>query len=52
MLAEIISIFYQSTNQIPVFGKKTPKCDGTLIRSEGHLGEFTVPTGKQHDEWL
>ena len=31
-----------STNQRPAFGGKSLECDGMLIMSEGHLGEFTV----------
>ena len=31
---------------------KSLKRDSTLIRSEGHLGEFTVLILKQCDEWL
>ena len=27
-------------------------CDGMLIRSEGHLDEFTVLIWKQYDVWL
>ena len=32
--------------------QKMRKHDGRLIRSEGHLGEFTVPILKQYDESL
>ena len=42
----------QSTNQRPAFGGKSMEHDGTLIRSEGHSAEFTVPIWKQYNEWL
>ena len=41
-----------STNQRPAFGRKSLECDGTLIRSEGHLGELTVPTRKEYHKRL
>ena len=41
-----------STNQRPAFGRKSLECDGTLITSEGPLGELTVPIWKQSHEQL
>ena len=40
------------TNQRSAFGGKSLEPDGTLIRSEGHLGESTVPTRKEYHKWL
>ena len=40
------------TDGRPAFDEKSLERDGTLIRSEGHLGEFTVPIWKQYDQWL
>ena len=33
-------------------GVTTSECYSTLIRSECHLGEFTVPVWQEDDEWL
>ena len=37
----IIMARNESTNQLPAFSRKSPEPDGMLIRSEGHLGEFS-----------
>ena len=42
----------ESTNQRLAFSGKSLEHDGTLMRSEGRLGELTVPIWKQYDEWL
>ena len=42
----------RSTDQRSAFGGKSLECDGMLIRSEDHLGEFTVPIWKRYNEWL
>ncbi len=46
------SPFFQNklTNHRQASGRKSLEHDGTLIRSEGYLSDFTVPIWKQYDE--
>ena len=39
----------ESTNQRPALGEKSLDSDSTLIMSEGHLIDFTVPIRKHYD---
>ena len=41
-----------SIDQRPAFGEKSLERDGTLPKSEGHIGQFTVSIRMQCDEWL
>ena len=43
---------YLVTNHRSAFGRESLESDGTLVGSEGHSDEFTVPILRQYDESL